>query len=509
MSLGLEDRSARLLSGRDVWSEIKALLAGHNDVQAAIAFVGADADQYLPLRGPATIVVNAGEEALRNGWTDPSVLLRWTRRGVRVHTLSTLHAKVLFAQGNPPFVLVGSADVLSTSGRAMEEAILVADEKDTVDEVRRAVDRWRRLSGDPLTDAWLQAAALRYRPPGALSATAPSSVVIDTAVAAPPAVAAPVAVAPATTPALPVTAPPSPVGAPTPASAPEPTDTSVADVGANEPATFGTGPVDGAVLLDDALLVDRAVLEDTATPDGAAAGGALSQEPTSADSADQGAVEPQSAAPADGAALGTSAVNDVAAGETAAMPGALAAADGADTSESPAAPAGPVLPPVWPRPKFIYLATLTRDGRASESAHEQLEALRSDYRVASDNGSDPVLDVEMFWWDAATRSAAKNTSYREGWHIVPISVPASGRPAVLSPVHSPGRVLHSFTEYSGGPARTYYYLLIHQQGTPTTFRKLREALTAVGEKPSYDHAYMMQHKVAAILDLWPTIHYTA
>ena len=80
---------------------------------------------------------------------------------------------------------------------------------------------------------------------------------------------------------------------------------------------------------------------------------------------------------------------------------------------------------------------------------------------------------------------------------------------MLSPVHSPGRVLHSFTEYSGGPARTYYYLLIHQQGTPTTFRKLREALTAVGEKPSYDHAYMMQHKVAAILDLWPTIHYTA
>ena len=108
----------------------------------------------------------------------------------------------------------------------------------------------------------------------------------------------------------------------------------------------------------------------------------------------------------------------------------------------------------------------------------------------------------------ATRSAAKNTSYREGWHIVPISVPASGRPAVLSPVHSPGRVLHSFTEYAGGPARTYYYLLIHQQGTPTTFRKLREALTAVGEKPSYDHAYMMQHKVAAILDLWPNIHYS-
>ena len=114
----------------------------------------------------------------------------------------------------------------------------------------------------------------------------------------------------------------------------------------------------------------------------------------------------------------------------------------------------------------------------------------------------------MFWWDAPARSPGKNTTYREGWHVVPISVPASGRPAVLSPVHSPGQVVHSFTEYVGGPARTYYYLLRHSGGAPTTFRKLREALMAVGEKPTYDHAYMMQHKVAAILDLWPEILYT-
>ena len=146
MSLGLEDRSARLLSGRDVWTEIKALLHGYNDIQAAIAFVGADADQYLALRGPATIVVNAGDEALRNGRTDPAVLLRWTRRGVRVHSLSSLHAKLLFARDSPSFVLVGSADVLSASGRPLEEAVLLADEKETVDEVRSAVERWTALA---------------------------------------------------------------------------------------------------------------------------------------------------------------------------------------------------------------------------------------------------------------------------------------------------------------------------------------------------------------------------
>ncbi len=167
----------------------------------------------------------------------------------------------------------------------------------------------------------------------------------------------------------------------------------------------------------------------------------------------------------------------------------------------------PVVP--WPRPKYIYLATLTRDGRASTSAEELLEQLRSEFREPAGGAAAPILEVEMFWWDQPARSSGRpNTTYREGWHLVPISVPASGRPAVLSAVDSPGRVLQSFTEYLGGPARTYYYLLKHAAGPPITFRKLREALTAVGEKPSYDHAYMMQHKVAAILGLWPQITYS-
>jgi hypothetical protein len=493
MSLGLEDRSARLLSGRDVWSEIKLLLSGYNDVQAAIAFVGADADQYLPLRGPATIVVNAGEDALRNGWTDPAVLLRWTRRGVRVHTLSTLHAKLMVAQGSQPFVLVGSADVLSTSGRAMEEAILLADEKDTVDEVRRAIDRWRRLAGEPLTDAWLQAAALRYRAPGTASAAAGS----PSAVTDPPVTVMP---RPVVTPTPAVTPAPAPAAPPTPVALVEPTATAQTAAPAALPEiepVEAVAPAEAEIVAVDEAPPAVESTQDAASVDDAPA---TARTETTAQTAQESSGDAAPSPTADVASAPTAATE---ADPSTASDGAVAA----QTQAAPA-PAVPVLPPIWPRPKFIYLATLTRDGRASDSAHEQLDVLRADHRVPADPATDPLLDVEMFWWDAPTRSAAKSTSYREGWHIVPISVPASGRPAVLSPVHSPGRVLHSFTEYAGGPARTYYYLLIHQQGVPTTFRKLREALTAVGEKPSYDHAYMMQHKVAAILDLWPTIHYT-
>ena len=101
LNLGLDDRSARLIHGRDVWTEIRGLLSGYSAISAAIAFVGPDADQHLPLRGPATIVVNAGDNALASGWTDPEVLLRWTRRGVRVYSLASLHAKVLLRRDIP------------------------------------------------------------------------------------------------------------------------------------------------------------------------------------------------------------------------------------------------------------------------------------------------------------------------------------------------------------------------------------------------------------------------
>src|ERR1700712_4362310 len=164
LNLGLDDRSARLIHGRDVWTEIRGLLTGYSAVSAAIAFVGPEADQHLPLRGPATIVVNAGDDALASGWTDPQVLLRWTRRGVRVYSLESLHAKVVLAEGYPSFVLIGSADVLSPSGRILDEAVLVADERETVDELRDAIAGWRERAGEPLTEAWLQAAGSRYHP---------------------------------------------------------------------------------------------------------------------------------------------------------------------------------------------------------------------------------------------------------------------------------------------------------------------------------------------------------
>jgi len=438
VNLGLDDRSARLISGRDVWSEISRLLSGQSRIQAAIGYVGSDADQYLPLRGPASIVVNAGEDALTSGRTDPTLLLRWARRGIRVYSLPSLHAKVILAEGDPSFVLIGSANAAWSSANRLEEAVLLADERDTVEETRAAVARWKQLAGEPLTQEWLQQAVLRARP------------------------AAPVPVASAA-PAVGTT------GALAPA-APQ-----------REPE-FGSAPLsEPRAQPEPAAQVEPQVQpEPTTQPEPAAQVEPQDRSEPAAQPEPQ--VEPDPAAQNDPTA----------------QPDPV-------TDPGPIAPLRPV---TWPRPKYIYLALLSRDGVASPTALEQLQALRSEFRAPGPEDDRPTLEVQLLWWDQPARITGKHRTYREGWHVVPISVPASGRPAVLSAVDAPGRILHSFTDYLASPTRTYYFLLTHMAGPSTNFRKLRETLAAVGEKPSYDHAYMMQHKVDALLDLWPQIGYT-
>jgi len=458
VNLGLDDRSARLIHGKDVWSHIRNLLSGSRRISAAIGYVGADADAYLPMRGPGTIVVNAGDEALTTGSTDPNVLLRWTRRGVRVYSLPSLHAKVILVEGDPSFVLVGSANVSWSSANRLDEAVLLADERETVDEMSTAIAAWQLEAGEPLTQEWLQEAVRRAQP-----------------------------------------APPRPQPEHDPqrsgGSRPSGFEKSVTAVPQSVDSDSFPDLEHAAPEFEPAVAERKPVTPDLeAAPDVEAAAPEL--EPVAGE-LDPSAShrEPQTAQHAEPTG------GEPASDDSADVGQSRSESDTGEYSE----PEAPLRAVVWPRPKYIYLALLTRDGRASDNAQEQLEKLRGEFRAADASGE---LDVQMFWSDQPSRAGKPQPTYRAGWHVVPISVPASGRPAVLSAVDSPGRVLHSFTDYLVNPARTYYYLLAHSAGRSITFRRLRETLATLNEKPSYDHAYMMQHKVTAILELWPEIGYT-
>ena len=74
----------------------------------AVAYFGTGASKLLPLRKGSTLIVDMSQAAVGSGQTNPSEILKLVNRGVDVHSVNNLHAKV-FAVGNQAFV--GSTNV--------------------------------------------------------------------------------------------------------------------------------------------------------------------------------------------------------------------------------------------------------------------------------------------------------------------------------------------------------------------------------------------------------------
>ncbi|MEO5835024.1 MAG: hypothetical protein ABIR83_16880 [Nakamurella sp.] len=149
--LGTGD-SVRLIAGQRVWDALTPALAGRSSVIAAVASIGRDADRLLPLSRGATLVVNASDAAVRQGTTDPEVLLRWHRAGVRVHSLDSLNATLILVDTSAPFVAAGSADASQISAQHLDEAVMVTDLPDTIIAARITLGGFVARSGTPLTE---------------------------------------------------------------------------------------------------------------------------------------------------------------------------------------------------------------------------------------------------------------------------------------------------------------------------------------------------------------------
>lgn len=230
------DRSVQIHSGPQLWDVVTPAVRGQRGaVTAAVAFVGENAEVLLPLGPGATIIVNAGTDAMREGATDPRMLLSWHRRGVRVHSLATLTTTLILVEARVPFAVVGSANATPTLAADRDDAVTVTDLPGAIEDARMALLEWLDRAGSPLTEDWLQEAVREFgsrsdRAPGAdTSAWADDDADPGATEApdpevtgfpeepevrdAPPVVAAPVTASPATSP--PVTAS-APVAAATP-----------------------------------------------------------------------------------------------------------------------------------------------------------------------------------------------------------------------------------------------------------------------------------------------------
>ncbi|RPA65646.1 phosphatidylserine/phosphatidylglycerophosphate/cardiolipin synthase family protein [Gordonia oryzae] len=155
-NLGLgTNRTARLLTG-SVWTQLTPLIAARqHSVTAAIAYLGADAHTYLPLRSGSSIIVDATVRAVEQKSTNPHSLLAWLKADVRVYSLPHLHAKMLLCEAtddSDAFVAVGSANVSQRSKSMLQEAVVLTDSPDTIDEARSCLVDWKQRA-TPLTIA--------------------------------------------------------------------------------------------------------------------------------------------------------------------------------------------------------------------------------------------------------------------------------------------------------------------------------------------------------------------
>jgi hypothetical protein len=257
--LGLAERSVRLLTGRDIWASITPLLAPRRNLVAAFGHVGPGAAALLPLEPGDTVITDASLDTVLSGATSPHALLHWVKAGVLVHSLRGLNAKLVIAEDDPSFVVVGSADVTAAGPRQLFEAVTVSHEKQTVEEAQEAWLEWCDLAGPALTAGDLeplleqygagklvtaprQAAARPATPARPVVTSRPATPVRPAAAAPPPSPVRPAAPAASPVrPAVPAETPVRPAAADTTAPATEPEPTAAAgSPGHDEAATART-----------------------------------------------------------------------------------------------------------------------------------------------------------------------------------------------------------------------------------------------------------------------------
>ncbi|WP_370970988.1 hypothetical protein [Amycolatopsis sp. cg9] len=464
--LGLAERSVRLLTGRDIWGSITPLLAPRRNLVAAFGHVGPGAAALLPLEPGDTLITDASLDTVLSGATSPHALLHWVKAGVIVHSLRGLNAKLVIAEDDPSFVVVGSADVTAAGPRQLFEAVTVSHEKHTVEEAQEAWLDWCDLAGPALTAGDLEPLLEQYgagKPvtarPATPARTAPARPVVTSRPATPvrPAAPPPSPVRPAQ-PASPVrpaaqTPPPSPVR-PAPPASPV------------RPGTPDTGSQPG----DPAAATGS---QPAASTPSAAEAGTPATEPTTS--------------PAE-------------------TPVATAGAEpvAAPAETEPAEPTD-VPRPAWPRPAELYLVSLVEGGEPSAEAEYRLEELARDYTHPGENGESPFR-VELFWADDGQGQDPPRT-LRAGVHVIRVYSQKQGRALVGSRIEAPGLVLHAYADEFAYPRRTYCYILTRESSARPAFGDLRKGLATIGEKPNFRNSFQVPRKIEALLGLWPDLGY--
>ena len=144
-----------------IWKEITAAARARRRGKAfvAVPYVGKAGSRLLPLREGDTLLVNAGDAAVRSGQTNPQGLRELFNKGVQLYSLGNLHAKI-YVIGSVAFI--GSVNASAHSSDGLEEAVVrIRDPK----VVREAREHIQNLPKELLVSRDLDRLEKLYRPP--------------------------------------------------------------------------------------------------------------------------------------------------------------------------------------------------------------------------------------------------------------------------------------------------------------------------------------------------------
>lgn len=126
---------ATTLITQNVWKEItKAARKNGNKSCVAVAYFR-DA-KMLPLKSGSRLVIDASDNIIKSGQTDPRELIKLYKKGVQIYHCANLHAKV-YVIGTKLFL--GSANVSHNSAGQLLEAVLATSERKSVQSAKEYI----------------------------------------------------------------------------------------------------------------------------------------------------------------------------------------------------------------------------------------------------------------------------------------------------------------------------------------------------------------------------------
>jgi hypothetical protein len=144
----------------DLWERITKLSLGKNGpISAAVPFLGVGAAKQLPLQRGDTLITRFDDGAIEAGLVHPGEVVKYIKRGVEVHSVANLHAKVFVFRGR---AIVGSANVSNTSATALVEAACETSDRQFVSACLQFVNG---LRGDTVELSYARKKIKLYRPP--------------------------------------------------------------------------------------------------------------------------------------------------------------------------------------------------------------------------------------------------------------------------------------------------------------------------------------------------------